>query len=193
MADLLHNFSFPATYKNERISRILNIWNRKCMSGSWRRKTGLTPFDRKCMNMYRWNFYNFICQAIFEIIRISHILNIWNRKCRSRSRSTISAMMSFDGKCQNLQPSLFTFVYVYANESNTHTQTQKHTHKNRQAHSYRQNLADLTKNFNHNAENYCTVLTNSVNSFIIAMVTSCFLIKFIFINVFFWNFLSNNH
>ena len=55
-------------------------------------------------------------------------------------------MTSFDGKCQNVQMLLFLhFLFSLSNnlcERKYHTQR----HRNGQAHNYRRNPADLTKN-----------------------------------------------
>ena len=81
------NFSKPPTYENEQIVPILNIWNRKCRSTSRKRKMGLTAFDRKYFDFVLLIFSHNCCYPqSYENEWISHILNIWNWKCRSRSR-----------------------------------------------------------------------------------------------------------
>ena len=100
---IFHKFNYPTTYEKERISHILNIWNRKCRSKSWKRKAELMAINRKYLSVYCWIFHNFSTPATYENELISHILNIWNRNCRSRSRMDEKAeLMPFDCKWLNL-------------------------------------------------------------------------------------------
>ena len=63
--------------------------------------------------------HSFTFPATYENKRISHILNISNRKCRSRSPSTIFAILPFDGKCQKSTNVIFTFfIFACTTEEN---------------------------------------------------------------------------
>ena len=112
------------------------------------RKTRLRPFVNVWVCIADF-FQNFIFPVTYENKRTSHILYIWNRKCTSRSRSTIFAATPFDGKCQNLQTSFFTFTLfaMIRPVRKKVTETHRHacTYRNGQAHSYRRNLAVLPK------------------------------------------------
>ena len=66
-------------YENERILHIINIWNRKCRSRSRRRKTGLTAFNSKCMNVYLWFFPTILPGRQHTKTKEFHILNFWNQ------------------------------------------------------------------------------------------------------------------
>ena len=101
-------FELSWNLRNERFSCILNIWKRKYRSRSQIRKTGLTAFDRKCMNV-NWWILLFISLALCSIRKrtIFTYLNIWNRKWRSSPRRKIKFAV-FDRKRLKVSYGLFS-------------------------------------------------------------------------------------
>ena len=132
--------NLSASFYRWREVNILKFKPWKCGLRSRKIKTVLTPFDHNVWMCIVVFFHNFSCLATYENKWISHILNISNRKCKSRSRNTIFAMMPFDGKCQNLETSV-TF-FIFAKLQSVWTKVTE-THRNRQI--QHQNLSDLPK------------------------------------------------
>ena len=98
IVDFFHNYSFAVTYENEGIIYILNVWIRKRSSKSQSSKYKLTAFYRLCVDEYCWFFHNYSFRKTDENERISYILNILNRKRRSRSRRRKTGITLLDCK-----------------------------------------------------------------------------------------------
>ena len=74
--------------------------------------------------------HSFTFPATYENKRISHIVNISNRKCRSRSPSSIFAIMPFDGKCQKIYKRHFTFfIFACTTEENAPVRQKKSSYR----------------------------------------------------------------
>ena len=104
------------SYRFREIS-ILKCWSWTCRSTSRRRsrsrrrKTSLTPFDSKCLNMQCWLFR--IILAIRQPIKTSEFdicLTFEIENVGQGHGITIFEMTPFCGKCQNLPTSFFTFL-----------------------------------------------------------------------------------
>ena len=118
-----HNFSFRQNKKTNEFYRF-DIWNWKCRSRSWRRKMELTPFDRKRLSVYCWFFHNFSCLAKW----ISHILNIWNRKRRSRWQVQFLHWRVSMANVKICKRYFVTFFYFHYSSNVTDTYTETHVH-----------------------------------------------------------------
>ena len=101
----------------------------------------------------RWQIPDFlsdsnsnICNFFLRFLLKIATSKVCPSKFRSRSRSTIFAMISFDDKYQNLQTSSLHFFIFAKVQIDRHIHTHTHTHINGQAHSQRRNRADLPKN-----------------------------------------------
>ena len=68
------NFSHPVTYEKQQISHILNIWNTKCRSNSPRRKTELTPFDRKYLCVLLIFFHNLASGKMGKLTNFTFVI-----------------------------------------------------------------------------------------------------------------------